>query len=92
MYTNRQYDKRVRELMELESLKADIQKQIDAIEEDIQADMGDTDAVVTKNFVITWKHIISRRFDSKAFKQEHEKLYNQFLTTAESRRFLYKSV
>ena len=91
-YTNRQYDARVRKLMDLEALKQDLQKQIDAIEADIKADMGDTEIVETANYRITWQTIFSKRFDSKAFKAAHEKLYNQFVKSSESKRFTVKAM
>lgn len=91
-YTDRQYDSRIKKIIELEAIKADLQKQIDAIEQDIKDDMGDNDAVVTKHYAIMWQPIVSHRFDTKAFKAVHEKLYNSFLKVSESRRFTYKKV
>lgn len=91
-YTNRQYDNRVRDLKELEALKADIEAQIKRIEDDIKADMGEAELVQTEHFRIDWKRIISNRFDTKAFKETHERLYNKFVTPSETRRFTWKEV
>ena len=91
-YTKRQYDNRIRDLKELEALKADIEAQIKRIEDDIKADMGDAEFVQTDHFHISWRKIISNRFDIKAFKAVHEKLYNQFIKPTTSRRFQYKEV
>lgn len=91
-YTKRQYDNRVRDLRELEMLKADIEAQIKRIEDDIKSDMGDTEFVQTDHFRIGWQRIISNRFDTKTFKAAHEKLYSQFVKPSESRRFTWTEV
>lgn len=91
-YTDRQYDRRVRDLMDLRRLRDDIQKQIDALEQDIKTDMGDTEEVTTSRYRISWQTIISKRFDTTSFKAAHEKLYAQFVKPSESRRFTIKEV
>lgn len=91
-YTARQYDSRAKKLMELESLKRDIQKQIEAIEADIKADMGATQEVLTGRYRITWQVIVSNRFDPKAFQEDHGKLYDRYKRPTETRRFTVKEV
>lgn len=78
--------------MELEAAKRDLQKQIDALEADIKADMGDAEEVLTGNYRIAWKFIISSKFDPAAFKAEHEDLYEAFQKQTTTRRFTVKSV
>lgn len=91
-YSNRQYDNRARKILDLMYARDDIQKQIDVLEAEIKQDMGDTEQVDTGNYKITWQVIRSGRFDSKAFKAAHEKLYTQFLKQAVTRRFTIKEV
>lgn len=78
--------------MELEYAKRDIQKQIDAIEADIKADMGDNQTVTTGNYRITWQVIASNKFDPTAFKAKHEALYKAFQKQVTTRRFTVKEV
>lgn len=91
-YTARQYERRVRDLLDLKRLEADIQKQIEVLENDIKNDMGDVEQVLTPNYSIEYKTINSNRFDSKAFKVAHEKLYAQFVKPATCRRFTVKTL
>lgn len=91
-YTDRQYDNRARKILDLMYARDDIQKQIDALEAEIKADMGDTERVDTGNYRITWQTIRSQRFDPTAFKAAHEKLYSQFMKPSECRRFTIKEV
>ena len=91
-YTKRQYDNRIRDLKELEALKADIEAQIKRIEDDIKTDMGDAEFVQTDHFHIGWRTIISHRFDTKTFKETHRKLYDQFVKPQETRRFTWTEV
>ena len=91
-YTARQYNSRAARLMELKVLLKDVEKQIADIESEIKADMGDTEEVTTDKFAITWKTIVSNRFDQKSFKAAHEKLFEQFVKPSASRRFEVKEV
>lgn len=91
-YTSKQIDNRIQKLIDLEAKRAEIESQIKAIEADLQTDMGDREEVATSHYKITWKTIISNRFDSKAFKVAHEKLYTQFLKPSTSKRFQYREV
>ena len=91
-YTARQYDTRVKRLVELEALKADLEKQINAIEADIQQDMGDTEEVVTPRFRIKYQTVISQRFDGKSFKAAHEDIYKKYLKPSTCKRFTYTAV
>lgn len=91
-YTMKQYDNRAKKLMDLEYAKRDIQKQIDAIEADIKADMGENQTVQTGNYRISWQVIVSNKFDPTAFKAEHEDLYREFQKQATTRRFTIKEV
>ena len=91
-YTDKQIDNRIQKLIDLEAKRAEIEAQIKAVEADLQNDMGEREEVTTSHYRVTWKTIISNRFDSKAFKAVHEKLYAQFLKPSTSKRFQYKAV
>lgn len=91
-YSNKQIDNRIQKLIDLESKRAEIESQIKAIEAELQTDMGDREEIATSKYRVTWKTIISNRFDSKAFKAAHEKLYGQFLKPSVSKRFQYRAM
>jgi predicted phage-related endonuclease len=83
-------ESKVKTLKEYKQLAGDLDAQITALEDEIKAEMEaqDTDTLITSLFKITWKKIISSRFDSSAFKKTHADLYEQYLRPQESRRFV----
>lgn len=89
--TNRQYDNRLKKLAELEEQKKALEEQIKAIQEELKADMGDLEEIDTGKWIVRFTRVISKRFDSTAFKKEHSKLYRDFCRETESRRFSYKT-
>ena len=88
-YTNKQYENRVKKLVELETAKKELEKEIEALKVDIQTDMGDTEHIETDRCKIHFPVIISTRFDSKAFRADHERLYRDYCKETTSRRFSY---
>ena len=63
---------------------------IAAIEDSLKAEMlaKNTDVLSGKDYLITWKTIITNRFDSAAFKLTHADLFNQFSRSTTTRRFV----
>lgn len=88
--TNKQYENRIKKLMELESEKAELENQIAELKEAITGSMK-SDTVITDNFIIKYQLIAGKRFDSKSFRQDHEKLYNSYQVPNNYMRFTYKS-
>ena len=88
--TQMEIEKKVAELKEYKRLAENLDAQITALENDIKAEMEaqDTDTLITKLFKVTWKTIVSRRFDSNAFKAKHAELYEQFVRPQETKRFV----
>ena len=87
--TNRQMDNRMRKLAALEAERSALEDRIAALKDEIVEAMGDAEEVETKSFIVRFKAVISNRFDSKAFKADHEKLYKQYLKTSAYNRFSY---
>lgn len=87
--TQRMISNRIRKLKELESQRAEIDKQIEALKDAIKEDMSNQGLQEQKvgNYVIRFITVVSDRFDSKTFKAEHAKLYNQYVKSIESKRF-----
>ena len=87
--TERMIVNRVRKLKELEAQQKKIEEQIEALKAEIKADMQRKDLEEQKagDYMVRFTTVISNRFDGKAFKADHAKLYDQYMRTTESRRF-----
>ena len=81
---------KVKELKELRDMEAEVKSSIAAIEDSLKAEMlaKNTDVLFGKDYLITWKTIITNRFDSAAFKLTHADLFNQFSRSTTTRRFV----
>lgn len=87
--TERMIVNRVRKLKELEAQQKEIEEQIEALKAEIKADMQRKDFEEQKagDYTVRFTTVISNRFDGKAFKADHSKLYDQYMRATESRRF-----
>ena len=81
---------KVKELRELRNLEAEVKSAITAIEDDLRAEMVErgTDVLTRQDCIVSWKTIISSRFDSAAFKLSHADLFKQYSRATTSRRFV----
>lgn len=83
-------DAKVKELRELRNMEAEVKSAITAIEDSLKAEMlaKNTEVLAGKDYLITWKTIITNRFDSTAFKLTHADLFAQFSHSTTTRRFV----
>lgn len=83
-------DAKVKELRELRNLEAEVKSAITAIEDVLKAEMVErgTDVLTGQDCIVSWKTIISSRFDSAAFKLSHADLFKQYSRATTSRRFV----
>ena len=83
-------DAKVKELRELRNLEAEVKAEITTIEDDLKAEMlaKNTDELTGKDCHVTWKTVISSRFDSAAFKLTHADLFRTFSRQTTSRRLV----
>lgn len=83
-------DAKVQELRELRNFEAEVKSEITAIEDEIKSEMlsKNTDVLQGQNCVVTWKTIITSRFDSAAFKLTHADLFKQYTKASTSRRLV----
>lgn len=83
-------DTKVRELRELRNLEAEVKAEITAIEDDLKAEMlaKNTDELNGQECRVTWKTVISSRFDSASFKLTHADLFRTFSRQTTSRRLV----
>lgn len=80
---------KVKELKELKMMAEELAAEITAIEDTIKAEMTarETDELITGEYKIRWKNVVSNRFDTTSFKKTHADLYEQYTKTTETRRF-----
>lgn len=80
---------RIKRLQELEREQEATAKKIEALKSEIKKDMESKGLEEMKagSFLVRFTRVITARFDSKAFKAEHEGLYSQYMKQTESRRF-----
>ena len=83
-------DAKVKELRELRNMEAEVKSAITAIEDSLKAEMlaKNTDVLSGKDYTITWKTVITNRFDSAAFKLTHADLFARFSWSSTSRRLV----
>ena len=88
--TNKKLKEKVTKLKELRIMAEQLANEIESLEDEVKAEMTATnkDELLIGTVKVTWKAYTSQRFDSKAFKIEHEKLYNKFCKKLEIRRFI----
>lgn len=79
----------IRELKSLKQMQEELEAEIAAAENVIKAEMiaRNIDELKVDIFKICWSKIVSKRFDTSAFRKVHEDLYNIFTRTSETRRF-----
>ena len=67
---------RVKELRELHRMAAELEAEIEGLQDSIKAEMAahNTDEISGSDWRITWKPVTSARFDSKSFKASHAEL------------------
>lgn len=80
---------KVEELKELKTMKAELEKEITAIEDSLKQESLErgVEELIVGNFIVRFTKVLTTRFDSTAFKKEHEDIYNIFTKVSESRRF-----
>ena len=86
---NRALENRINKIKELEEQRKTLDDQIEALKDEIKADMlaKGAEELQTGNFVIRLKEVITNRFDSKAFKANYKSLYEAYTKPQSSMRF-----
>lgn len=80
---------KVKELKELQRMADELAAEITNIQDEIKAEMlnRNTDEIITGEYKIRWKEVVSNRFDSTAFKNKYSDLYSQFTKQTTTKRF-----
>ena len=81
---------KVKELRELRRMADEIAAEIEAIQDSIKAQMAreGLETLAGDDYRVTWKNVVSSRFDGKAFKAAMPDLYARFVREIENRRFV----
>ena len=70
------------------------EKQIKLLKDEAANRLKDMLGTAEKGFIhdrqVTWNNIVSSRFDSKGFRQDHPELYEKYLNESSYRRFTVK--
>ena len=82
-------ENKIRALNEWEEVIREAQAEAKAIKDAIKAEMlaQDTEELEAGAFIVRWTSVLTNRFDSTAFKKEHNDLYKQFTKQIASKRF-----
>ena len=80
---------KIEALREWESVIAEAQAEAEAIKDTIKAEMAsrEVEELEAGTYIVRWSTVLSNRFDTTAFKREHNDLYKQFTKQSTSRRF-----
>ena len=80
---------KIEALNEWEALMEEAKAEAEALRDIIKAEMlaQDTEELEAGTYIIRWTSVLSNRFDTTAFKREHNDLYKQFTKQVASKRF-----
>ena len=83
-------DAKVKEPRELRDMEAEVKSAIAVIEDSLKAEMlaKNTEVLAGTDYRVTWKTVVTNRFDSAAFKLTHADLFAQFSRSTTTRRFV----
>ena len=85
--SNNAMESKVRELVELKKLAAELTDEITSLENEIKAVMGDEEELLAGPFKVLWSKVTSQRFDTSLFKKQNPTLARDYIKTVSSRRF-----
>ena len=80
-------ESKVRELRQLQALIDEAQAEAEAIKDAIKAAMGDSEAIQTGEYKITWKPVTTARIDTSALKKALPDVAAAFTKEITTRRF-----
>lgn len=81
--------KKVNDLKALEAQKKAIEKQMEALQEDIKKELQTRGQEETEvgDWMVRFKTVISNKFNAKAFAADHPKLYQKYMGQSQTMRF-----
>ena len=86
------FDENLRRREEITGIISHLDTEKKKIEQEIKTYMNETEYAENENFLVSWKNSTSNRIDTKRLKAEMPEVYERFLNTVKSRRFMIKAV
>lgn len=85
----KEFTAKIRQIKELEQQKKQTEETISVLKDEIRAymDKNKISEMTADIFTVHYTETESERFDSKAFRNADEELYNQFVKTVTTKRF-----
>ena len=82
----------IREIKEYQAMQDELKKQIDELKEEAieWLDENELDEILTDEGKITYREVISKRFNSTAFKKDFGDIYDEYTTKTSNMRFTCK--
>lgn len=79
----------VNQIKELEAAGKQLKKEADELRSKVKAmmDKKHLEEMDVGNFTVRYTTVVSSRFDSRAFQETHQALYDQYCVASESKRF-----
>ena len=87
--SKKKLQEKVQELVSLREMAAELADEIEALTDEIKADMDrqGVDTLEAGKHTIRWAVVKSSRFDSRAFRETYPTIYDQYTKFTEVRRF-----
>lgn len=82
----------IKEIKEYQAMQDELKKQIDELKEEAieWLDENELDEILTDEGKITYREVISKRFNSTAFKKDFADIYDEHTTKTSNMRFTCK--
>lgn len=80
---------KIAKLQEWEALAEEAKAEIESLKDEIKTEMlaRNTEELEAGQYICRWTSVLTNRFDTTAFKKEHEEMYKQYTKQTSSRRF-----
>lgn len=79
--------KKIEELKELEAIVREAEEEIEALKDEIKAEMENREEMKCGRYIVRYKDVSTDRFDSKTFKSACPDIYKMYIKHTVSRRF-----
>lgn len=82
----------IKEIKEYQAMQDELKKQINELKEEAieWLDKNELDEILTDEGKITYREVISKRFNSTAFKKDFADIYDEYTTQTSNMRFTCK--
>ena len=85
------FDEKLLRRQELVQLIDRLDTERKQIEQEVKIYLGDAEIAENSKYYVSWKSLVSSRFDAKALQEQEPEVYKKYLKTVSSRRFSVKA-